>query len=411
MSQAARAFEGLRVIDVTHVLAGPACTYYLALLGAEVIKVEEPLTGDTVRNRGGNSPELLAAQMGTHYLAQNANKKSLVVDLKTPAGQRVIKELAATADVFVENYRAEALPKLGLGAAELQKLNPRLIYCSVSGYGHTGPKADVTAYDVNIQAASGLMSLTGTPEVSPLRTGAPILDYATGLAAAFAVSAALLERERTGRGQTIDVAMLDTALALMSSVVTDTLTTGIKPKPRGNETNSAQPTSGSFETKEGLLSLGVNEEHQFARLARVLGKQHWLEDERFASRDSRAQHAGEIRKELEVTLLERSAEAWQTTLQDAGVPAARVRALQEALTDEQIRSRGYLETLGTVAGERVTVALAPFRFATAGPRLDRAPPYLGEDTEAVLLGLGYSRGQIENLIATGVVSCYRPAES
>lgn len=399
----ARAFSNLRVIDITHVLAGPACTYQLGLLGAEIIKIEEPGSGDTVRNRGGNAKALIKAQMGTHYLAQNANKKSLVLDLKTPVGQEILKRLVSTADVLVENHRAETLPKLGLGAEHLRALNPRLIYCSMSGYGHTGPKANVPAYDVNIQAASGLMSLTGTPEAAPLRTGAPVLDYATGFAAAFAVAAALFEREHTGKGKTIDVAMLDTALMLMSSTVTDTLSTGVTPRPKGNRANSGQPTSGSFRTQDGLLSLGVNEEHQFERLALALGKPEWLDDARFKSRHSRAEHATDIATELQEVLLTRAATEWQTSLQAAGVPAAKVSELCDTLAEEQTTSRGLLQTF-EVLGERVSVPSAPFGFDAAGPQIEAPPPRLGEHSEEVLLGLGCTPEEIGDWLEQGVIA-------
>lgn len=397
-----RAFSGLRVLDLTHVLAGPACSYQLGLLGAEIIKIEELGAGDTVRNRGGNAAQLLSEQMGTHYLAQNANKRSLALDLKTGAGQQILKRLAGTADVLVENHRADALPKLGLGAKDLRSLNKRLIYCSMSGYGHTGPKRNAPAYDVNIQAASGLMGLTGTPEVTPLRTGAPILDYATALAAAFAVSAALFEREHTGEGKTIDVSMLDTALTLMTSTVVDSLATGVAPRPKGNGANSGQPTSGSFATKDGLLSLGVNEEHQFRRLAQVLDKPEWLENPSYATRELRAEQAEAIKAELAHALLSKPAAEWEALLQTAGVPAARVTTLAETLASEQIKARGFLQPV-EVAGRDLKLPLSPFHFDANGPAVHSPPPKLGQHSEEILLELGYSAQEIQVWLEQGVI--------
>lgn len=402
-----RPLAGLKVIDITHVLAGPACTYLLAQMGAEVIKVEEPGPGDTVRNRGGTINLLKEQGMGTNFLAQNSNKKSIVINLKKEGGRELVRQLVEDADIFVENHRGETMSRIGLGPKELMKLNPRLIYCSMSGYGHSGPLGNAPAYDVNVQAASGLMSITGTPETSPVRTGAPILDYATGLSAAYAVATALIQREQSGMGEFIDVSMLDTAFFLMCSTVTDYMTSGNPPKPKGNSANSGLPTSGNFSTRDGVLSLGVNEEHQFHRFAKVACRNDLLEDSRFSSLKARQQNAEVVKREVADILMSRSAIEWETLLLENGVPASTVKTLPEILASEHVRQRNVLTSFDPIPGvERpVSVLKAPFRYASSnGPALNSPPPKLGEDTVTVLEGVGYTEDRIAQLFENKVVA-------
>src|SRR5438105_1732552 len=265
-----RPFEGIRVIDVTHVLAGPFATYQLAVLGADVIKVEHPDEPDQSRGNGTDKA-LNRRNMGTSFLTQASNKRAITLDLKQPADRDILKQLAATADVFVENYRPGAFESLGLGYEALAAINPRLIYASFSAFGQNGPRGSQTAYDHVIQATSGIMAMTGTPDVHPVKFGAPAIDYATGMTGAFALSAALFQRERTGRGQRIDMAMLDVAMILMSSHVTGYLRNGTHPKPHGNRHPHA--TNGAFKTKDGtLVMLGASNIRQQKRLWALLGR-------------------------------------------------------------------------------------------------------------------------------------------
>ena len=402
-----RPFAGLKVIDITHVLAGPACTYLLAQMGAEVIKIEEPGSGDTVRNRGGTISSLKEQGMGTNFMAQNSNKKSIVIDLKTDEGCDLVRHLVENADIFVENHRGKTMARIGLGAEDLMKINPRLIYCSMSGYGQGGPLGNAPAYDVNVQAASGLMSITGTPETAPVRSGPPIVDYATGLSAAFAISAALVQRQNLGIGEFIDVAMLDTALFLMCSTVTDYMTSGNAPKPKGNSANSGLPTSGNFPTGDGILSLGVNEEHQFHRFAKAVGRDDLLEDERFRSLKARQQNGDVVKEEMSKILLTRSAIEWETLLLDNGVPASTVKTVPEILASEHIRQRNILASFDAIHGtdRPVTVLKAPFKYGSNnGPALNTPPPELGEDTVSVLEGAGYSDKEIEGVFSREIVA-------
>jgi len=247
-------FAGLIVIDFTHVLAGPACSYYLGLLGADVIKVESLSKGDAIRHRGGTDATAAKAGMSTSYLTQGAGKRSIELDLESSEGLQQFHLLLARADVLVENHVPETMRKLHLDEERLAVRHPHLVHCAMTGYGRGGPQENTAAYDVNVQAACGLMEATGTEESGPIRTGAPVLDYGTALAASFAVSAALYERTKTGRGNFIDVSMLETGLSLMSSSVTDYLKTGNAPKRRGNLANSRSPGAGSFPCKEGVTS-------------------------------------------------------------------------------------------------------------------------------------------------------------
>ena len=264
--------KGIKVIDFTHVLAGPACAYYLGLLGADIIKVESVSKGDAMRHRGGTSEKLSSKGMSTAYMTQASGKRSIALDINTKEGFIIFEKMLKNTDVLVENHRPETLQKLGLTTAYLKNNNSRLIHCALTGYGRTGDKENASAYDVNIQAISGIMNLTGFEGQGPIRTGAPIMDYSVALAAGFAISSALFQRTKTGKGSFIDVSMLETAYTLMSSTIVDYLYTGNEPKQRGNAANSRSPTAGSFECKEGLISLGVNEEHQFHNLAKMLKK-------------------------------------------------------------------------------------------------------------------------------------------
>ncbi len=390
---APRPFEGIRVLDLTHVLAGPFCTYQLAVLGAQTIKIEEPGRGDVARQTGCDR-ELNRRRMGTGYLTQNANKRSITLDLRDARGRAILRRLAAGADVLVENYRTGALPALGLGYEQLREVNPRLIYCSMTGFGQEGPKAEHNAYDCVIQAISGLMGTTGWPTMPPLKTGAPVIDYASGLSAAFAVAAALFQRERTGRGQRIDCAMLDAALVLMSSAVTACLFSGLPPRRRGNELEYAGVSA--YDTRDGILMLGAFREGQHRRLWEALGRPDLAE---LASVADQEEHRERLAAALREIMPTRTAEEWEGFLAGIQVPAARVRDLAEALALPQLGHRGLLHRFEAVPGvERpVTVPVAGFRFEHGGPRADTPPPPLGADTDAVLAELGLTTEEIAAL--------------
>jgi len=374
-----RPFEGIRVVDATHVLAGPFATYQLAVLGADVIKVEHPDEPDQSRS-AGTDKELNRRNMGTAFLTQGSNKRSITLDLKRENDREILKKLAATADVFVENYRPGAFDALDLGYEALAAINPRLIYASFSAFGQNGPRGPQTAYDHVIQAISGIMAMTGTREVSPIKFGSPAIDYATGMTGAFALASALFQRERTGRGQRIDMAMLDVAMILMSSHLTGYLRNGVHPKPHGNRHPHA--TNGAFATKDGLVMLGASNLRQQRRLWTLLGRPDMTKQ----TNDERdADHDREIAV-LEDIMLTRTADEWETFLQANHVPAARVRTMGEAIADPQLATRGIIHRHAGAAG--ITggfgVPLAAFTFAHGGPRIDTPPPALGQHNKEIL---------------------------
>src|SRR5437764_5339554 len=283
-----RPFEGIRVIDVTHVPAGPFATYQLAVLGADVIKVVHPDDPDQSRGVGADK-ELNRRKMGTAFLTQASNKRSIALDLKLENDREVLKKLVATADVFVENYRPGAFEALGLGYEALAKINPRLIYASFSAFGQAGPRGSQTAYDHVLQATSGIMAMTGTKDVHPIKFGSPAIDYATGMTGAFALSAALFQPERTGKGQRTDMAMLDVAMILMSSHLTGYLRNGVHPRPSGNRHSHA--TNGAFVARDGaLIMLGASNIRQQKRLWTLLGRPEMIKQ---TNNERDADHARE----------------------------------------------------------------------------------------------------------------------
>src|SRR6516164_1076156 len=325
----ARPFEGIRIIDITHVLAGPFAAYQLGLMGADVIKVEHPDEPDQSRDSGSDN-DLNHAGMGTGFLTQASNKRSITLNLKTEQGREILKRLVATADVLVENYRPGAFEALGLGYEDLRRINPKLIYASFSAFGQGGPRREQTAYDHVIQATSGIMAMTGTEDVHPIKFGSPAIDYATGMTGAFALASALFQRERTGRGQRIDMAMLDVAMILMSSHLTGYLRNGVHPKPHGNRHPHA--TNGAFETKDGLVMLGASNLRQQRRLWTVIGRPDLIK------RSNEEREADHKREEAVLTeiLATRGAQEWEEFLQARHVPAARVRTMGEALADPHL---------------------------------------------------------------------------
>ena len=370
---APRPFEGIRILDLTHVLAGPFCTYQLAVLGAETIKIEEPGQGDIARQTGCDRA-LNRRLMGTGYLTQGANKRCLTLDLKDPRGREILKRLVVGADVLVENFRAGAMAALGLGYEDLRQINPRLIYCSMTGFGQDGPKAEDNAYDCVIQAISGLMSTTGWPAEPPVKTGAPVIDYASGLSAAFAVSSALFQRERTGRGQRVDCAMLDAAMMLMSSTLTACLWSGVPPKPRGNDLEYAGVSA--YETKDGVLMLGSFRAGQHRRLWEALGRPDLAARSSVADQE---EHRELFAAALREIMLTRTAAEWEAFLAGIHVPArphaerrrgARAQAARAAEPAPPLREGSGGRPAAHGAGGRLPVRRRrpPRRHAAPRPR-------------------------------------------
>lgn len=394
-----RPFEGIRIVDVTHVLAGPFAAYQLAVLGADVIKVEDPDDPDQSRETGADT-ELNRRRMGTGYLAQGSNKRAIALNLKTEKGRDVLKRLAERADVFIENYRAGAFPALGLGYEDLKRLNPRLIYCSMTAFGQDGPRRTHTAYDHAIQATSGIMASTGTPETSPMKTGSPVIDYSTGTMAAFAIASALFQRERTGTGQYIDCSMLDVALMLQASHITGYAVTGRHSPPRGNRHNYA--SGNLYETKQGLVQLAASNKRQNTRLYEAVGRP----DLGGTDYETRRKNFDAETAELRRIMMQKTAQEWEDYLQSRHVPAARVRHMEEALDDPQLATRNIVHRIADVPGvaQPVTVPMCAFKYAHGGPSIETPPPRLGEHNEAVLRELGYGEAEIAEMRGDGVIS-------
>jgi crotonobetainyl-CoA:carnitine CoA-transferase CaiB-like acyl-CoA transferase len=393
--------DGVKVIDLTQILAGPYCTELLALLGAEVIKVEPPGVGDPTRAAGA-IPELNQAGLGLAFCAQNADKASIAIDLKRPEGVEIVKRLTAQADVFVENYRPGVAARLGLGVDDLTAVNPNLVYVSLSAYGQDGPIGHRPAYDHVVQAMSGIMETTGTAATGPIKVGAPFVDYGAGLKGAFATVAAIMEQRRTGEPQRVDSAMLDASLLLTAGTLTATATTGRRPPKLGNRAASGSPSSGCFETADGLLAVAANNERQFADLCRAIDRPDLIDDARFASPQARQQHGDAFGQLLAAELRTRDANHWESTMDRYAVPASRVRAMDETLQDGQPEARSLLADLD-VNDHNVRLPTAGFKANGETPKPRRPPPALGVDTEAVLSGVGYRPDQIASLVQSGVV--------
>ncbi len=394
-----RPFEGIRVIDATHVLAGPFATYQLAVMGADVIKIENPKVMDQVREQGPDET-LNRVGMGTYYLTQGANKRSVTLDLNHEQGRRLFIQLVAEADVLVENYRAGAFASLGLGFDELSKINDKLIYCSMTAFGQDGPRSNQTAYDMQIQASSGIMAATGTPETNPVKVGPPVVDYATGTMGALAISSALFQRERTGRGQYIDLAMLDVALVLMGADATNYSWSDKLPLPAGND----MPLAGArcYQTKQGQLMVGAMNRQQHRRLFNYFGHPEIAEITDYPPRFEKGDQHAEILREK---LLTRTADEWEAELQAQHIPATRVRNIAEALADEQLSSRHVTHQFEDYrgSGQPLSVPVAAFKFAHGGPRVDHEPPTHGQHTDEVMRELGYSDADIQTYRQQGAI--------
>ncbi|MBF9060292.1 CoA transferase [Rhodobacterales bacterium HKCCSP123] len=390
---------GVRVLDLTNVLAGPFACHQLAHLGAEVIKVEAVGRGDLARNLGADA-DLSARGMGISFLAQNAGKASLTLNLKDPRGAEALRRLAARADVLVENFRPGVMERLGLGYETLRAVNPRLIYCAISGFGQGGPWADRPAYDQIVQGASGVMSITGDAESAPLRVGYPLADTVGGLTAAMAISAAL---NATPRGAFIDVSMLEAVLATMGWVVSNHLVGGTAPVPNGNENPTSAP-SGTFQCADAPINIAANKDEQWLALARLLERDDLIADPRFATREDRKANRHALRAELETVLTARPARDWAEALNALGVPAGEVLTVPEVLAHPQVRDRDFLARFEDVPGVGRPIDLVRIGAMIDGkrPSVAAPPPVLGQDSAEILSDLGYSEQEIETMRAEGV---------
>lgn len=402
--------SGFRIADFSHVMAGPYCSHFLRMLGAEVIKIES-LAGDAMRNYG---PFREWDGMAPAFVAANAGKKSLAIDLKSPAGLDIAQRLIRQSDVVLENFRPGVMARLGLGFEACRAINPKIIFCSVSGYGQSGHLRDYPAIDNILQAASGMMAANGDEGDPPSRVGWPVVDTYTGTLAALAVLAALLRREREGMGEYIDVSMLDASLVMLTSLVTPYLLTGQMLPRTGDTGYSGSPTAGLFVARDGSrISLGVVQNNQFASMCRAVDRMHWITDERFATPVARMkpENAQALRALLSELIATRDGAEWEALLNPQGVPCGRVRSVGQACEELRVEGRALFEPIDVqlASGRRVqgSYVNAGFEFATDGPGGPSEVPALGEHSRQVLEALGYAPEQIEQWIALRVVGAGR----
>ncbi len=393
--------SGIRVLDLTNVLSGPFATLHLALLGAEVIKIENPVDGDLARKLGC-VPEYNRQLMGTSFLAQNANKKSLTLNLKSAEAKEIFRKLAVVSDVVVENFRPDVMARLGLSYDVLRSLNPRLVYCAISGFGQTGPDALKPAYDQIIQGLSGEMAINGDERLSPLRAGFPVCDTVGGLNAAFAIMAALFHRERTGEGQHIDVALLDSIMPLMGWVVANLMIGGQQPVLMGNDNFTAAP-SGVFRTKDGYINIAANKQEQWEAVAKVLGVPELISDPRFQDRDTRKKNRKALTPLLEARLADHDTAYWVEIFNRHDVPAGAILSLQDALQQPQVQHRDTFRRVTVEGVGEIPLFNLTAKFDRTPGFVDTPPPKLGEHTTTILKDLGYAEEDIAGLRERNVI--------
>jgi CoA:oxalate CoA-transferase len=393
--------EKVRVLDLTNVLSGPFATMHLALLGAEVIKIENPDGGDLARKLGNVNP-LNKQLMGTSFLAQNANKKSLTLNLKFPEGKEIFRKLLETADVVVENFRPGVMGKLGFSYEQICQINPKVIYCAISGFGQTGPDAFKPAYDQIIQGLSGVMAVNGDERLNPLRAGFPVCDTVGGLNAAFAIMAALFHRERTGEGQFIDIAMLDSIMPLMGWVAANLLIGGQQPVLMGNDNFTAAP-SGSFRTQDGYVNIAANQQKQWEDLADALGVPELKADPRFQERDTRKANRKQLTPLLEEKLLRQPTTHWVDVLNEKGIPTGDIYGLEKALLQPQSEHRRVIATVKEPGIGDIKLFNLTAKFSKTPAAIDAPPPRLSAHSGEILKGLGYDEDAIKALKEKGVI--------
>lgn len=393
--------ENIRVLDMTNVLSGPFATLHLALLGAEVIKIENPEEGDLARKLG-NVTKYNQELMGTSFLAQNANKKSLTINLKTEEGKQIFRKLVKTADILVENFRPNVMSRLGFSYEELCKINPSLIYCAISGFGQTGPEASKPAYDQIIQGLSGVMAVNGNADLNPLRAGFPVCDTVGGMNAAFAIMAALYYREHTGEGQFIDIALLDSIMPLMGWVAANLLIGGQQPVLLGNDNFTAAP-SGMFKTQDGYINIAANQQGQWEDLLDELDLPELKTDPRFQLRDTRKANRFELTPLLEVKLTQNSTSHWVDVLNRKGIPSGEVVSLEAALTSDQAKHRRVIEEIDTPGIGNIKIFNMSAKFSKTPAEITTPPPHLAQHTSQILRELGYDDEEVKQLKEKNVV--------
>ncbi|MGC8720404.1 MAG: CaiB/BaiF CoA transferase family protein [Thermodesulforhabdaceae bacterium] len=391
--------EGIRVLDLSRVLAGPYCTMMLGDLGADVIKVEKPGEGDETREWA--PPD--AAGESAYYLCVNRNKRGITVDMKSEEGREIIRKLAARSDVLIENFKVGTLARMGLGYEDIKKINPGIIYCSITGFGQYGPYKDRPGYDFIIQGMGGIMSITGDPDGPPMKVGVAIVDITAGLFACSSILAALYYREKTGLGQYIDISLLDSVVAWLANVGSNYLISGELPKRYGNAHPNIVPYE-PFQAKDGVwIALGVGNDRQWRDFCKMAGLEHLADDPRFATNPQRVIHRKELIPIIAEKIRERTSEEWLAELEKLKIPCGPINTLDKVFADPQVQARGMVVEVPHPKAGSVKLVASPMKFSLTPCTVERHPPLLGEHTEEVLQELGYSREEIERLRAKGVI--------
>lgn len=396
-----RILDGIRVLDLTNVLSGPFATLHLAWLGAEVIKIENPIGGDLARNLGCVK-EYNDMLMGTSFIAQNCNKKSMTLNLKMERAKEIFIELVKISDVVVENFRPDVMNRLGLGYDVLKNYNPQIIYCAISGFGQTGPDAHKPAYDQIIQGLSGVMAINGDENLNPLRAGFPVCDTVGGLNAAFAIMSALYHKEKTGEGQFIDVALIDSTMPLLGWVAANLMIGGQEPPLLGNDNFSSAP-SGTFKTLDGYINIAANKQEQWEDLADILELSELKDDPRFKIRDHRKKHRTELTPYINSKLQAKETKYWVDILNKAGIPAGEILKLGDALESPQIKHRNTFTEVEIEGVGKVQAFNCTAKFNKTTANVTKAPPKLSENTDEILALLGIDSNEVVKLKSEKVI--------
>ncbi len=400
------ALNNIRIVDVTRALAGPFCTMILGDFGADIIKIERPGFGDDSRGWGppfiGEASEPYPGQ-SAYFLSANRNKRSLTVNLKSPQGQGIIRDLVRVSDVLIENFRTGVLDEMGLGFDSLIAENPRLIYCSISGYGRTGPNKEKPGYDAIIQAEGGMMGITGPIDGPPSRVGIPIIDITAGMFAATAILAALQERTESGQGQHVDVSLLDTQVALLANVGSNYLISGDPPKRQGNAHPNIAPYE-LFQARDKGFVLGAANQRQWVKLCDLIGASDLKSDPRFENNQARVEHRQELILALNDIFADKDAAEWLTLLEDAGLPCGPINTVPEVFKHPQVRARNMIQEVDHTSAGRISLTGFPYKLSRTPAELHLAPPCLGEHNREILIDLlGYSESEVDSLREQGVI--------
>ena len=394
----AAALDSIKVVDLTRTLAGPFCTMLMGDMGADVVKIEEPTGGDETRNWtpfwNGES---------TQFLSFNRNKRSLAVNLKEPEGLKIVRDLAADADVMIESFRTGTLDRLGLGYEDIKKINPGVVYCSISGYGRTGPMADMPGYDLLIQAYSGLMSLTGDPDGMPLRIGFSLVDLFTGMMAYGTILTALRQRDQTGKGQWVESALLDGQVAALSYHATGFMGTGVEPRRWGSGHPSLVPYQ-SFSSSNGQFIIGCANQGLWERMCRAIGQGGMLEDPRFTTNTDRVEHRAECVGELNQVFAQNTTDHWVELIVEAGVPCGPINTVSEVVSNPQVLARNMISEVEHPNIPNLKFPGSPLKLTDSPATIRRVPPLLGQHNQEILDEAGYSPDKIADLKERGVIS-------